>query len=81
MIKPGMMLKHKRFMDVMVSVEKVFYAPNKVKIRGSWWNMGQVSPFPIGIQAKFEIAKEGLGDWQWSWFDTPNMREKFNGSK
>lgn len=63
MIKSGMVIKHRRFMDVAIHVNKVYHFPQGCKIKGEWVNQAFEKTFFMGMSAKVKIKKEDLKDW------------------
>jgi hypothetical protein len=56
-------IKHEKFSDVAVLVEKIFTFRKKWTVKGSWINQGFETTYPMGINAKFEIPLEKLSEW------------------
>ena len=66
MLRPGLFLKHKRYRDVCIRVEKAGWYGGRLKGRGQFWNLGHDQSWPLGIPTKFEINREALVDWEWA---------------
>lgn len=58
MIRSGDFIKHEKFMDVCLLVTDAFDYGHGVKVKGTWWNLGQNTSYPIGIKAVINIAKK-----------------------
>jgi hypothetical protein len=58
-------IRHKRFMDVCVLVTKSFDVGHKLKVKGKWVNMAYVRSYELGVNAKFDVAKSDLKDWEY----------------
>lgn len=56
-------IKHKRFSDIALAVEKVYDFDHKWKVKGDWINQGFVDTYPLGIKAKIVIPAEKLSEW------------------
>ena len=67
MIKPkiGDIIKHRRFMDIAVWVQKpvIMTDSGKMFIRGMWINQAFVSTFPLGIKMKYRIPPDKIHEW------------------
>ena len=56
-------IKHERFSDVAVLIEKICKLDHKWKVKGTWINQGFVNTWSLGIKAKFDIPKEKIAEW------------------
>jgi len=64
-MKSSSVIKHDRFMDVAIYVNKVFinYEKGYYKIKGIFINQAYVESFPINEKIKFKIEFKDKGDW------------------
>jgi len=56
-------IKHRNSMDSAIRIDKVYTFKNKMKVKGTWWNQGFRTSYPIGFTAKFEIKNSQLKNW------------------
>lgn len=66
MIHKGMFIKHSKFMDVCIYLDKpVIKLPDgRYIIRGTFWNMGFIQSWYLGIKFNHKVTiKELNSDW------------------
>lgn len=66
-MKPGLIIKHPRFMDVALLVHRVRgpYGPNqRMEVIGDWINLGFERSFLIGERQKIRKTKSYFDQWQ-----------------
>jgi len=59
----GHMIKHKKFKDVCIFVQKAYTFSHKTKIKGLWFNQGFVETFSLNMNARIVIKKEEYSNW------------------
>jgi hypothetical protein len=61
-ITKGMFIKHDRFMDVCIYLDKspILLPDDRYIVRGVFWNMGFVDSFGLGIKFSRKITLEDL---------------------
>lgn len=57
-INPGDFIKHEKFMDVCIKVEKRYDYGHGINISGTWYNLGFENTYPIGIRQTLNLAKK-----------------------
>jgi hypothetical protein len=68
MIRVGNVIRHRRALDVVFRVDKVFNVGHKLKIKGHWINMGFVKSWVID-RANITIETKDLGNWSRAQFN------------
>lgn len=65
MLKKGMFLRHKNFMDVCLQIQKpvILTQSKALKIRAIFWNMAFVESFFLHIKKSFRIERKDYSDW------------------
>jgi hypothetical protein len=64
-IQKGDYIKHKNFMDVAIRVSSVIVLPDRVHVKGYWFNQGFEKSWPIRETGDcIEIMKRGLCAWR-----------------
>jgi hypothetical protein len=61
-ITKGMFIKHDRFMDICMYLDKspILLPDGRYIVRGTFWNMGFVDSFSLGVKFSRKITKEDL---------------------
>lgn len=62
MLHKAMFIKHDKFMDVCIRIEKspILLEDGRYVIRGSFWNMGFVDSYPMYIKFTRKLTAEDI---------------------
>lgn len=85
MIKVGDFIKHEKFLDVCIEIERFSVHPDGIYIVGAYWNQAYVDSFSIGQIAFLDIAtkESGISDMrpthlgQWVHLDRDEVNKIF----